>query len=65
MLGFFYVQDERYDAVPWMARSGVVQEKRCQVGRDGKERICSGEKVSRRQGWQKVYATKGGLYSEF
>jgi hypothetical protein len=24
-LPFFYVQDERYDAVPWMAKSGIVQ----------------------------------------
>ncbi|OUR70197.1 hypothetical protein A9Q73_00520 [Bermanella sp. 47_1433_sub80_T6] len=55
MLGFFYVQDERYDAVPGMARSGVVQEKRCHVAMDGKERRCSGEKVSRRHGWQGAY----------
>lgn len=23
--GFFYGQEDRYDAVPWMARSGVFQ----------------------------------------
>jgi len=26
--GVFYVQDERYAAVPWMARSGDVQDER-------------------------------------
>ena len=52
----FYVQDERYDAVPWMARSVDVQASsnpelvegrllRTQDARgymDGKERLCSG-----------------------